>query len=150
MGSLMAGWDSPVQDPKVEKLRRNSSLTREEIQAFWKSKKQKEEEHLRDISMLSPRSQENVFEDARMRNRRSDSLPAQDAKEEDLDPETASNLEKLILKHGWWISSNSAFLNEPPVIAGEGPRYKYASQFHVADMASSKTNNAAAPTGVGA
>ena len=51
--------------------------------------------------MLTKYTQENVFEDARMRNRRSDSLPAQDAKEEDLDPETASNLEKLILKHGW-------------------------------------------------
>ncbi|KAL3514663.1 hypothetical protein ACH5RR_027380 [Cinchona calisaya] len=153
MGSLMAGWDSRVQDPNVEKLRRNNSLTREEIQLFWKSKKQKEEEHLRDISVLSPRSKENALEDVEgRRNERSTSLPLLDTKEEDLDMklETEPSLEKLIQKNGWWVSSTSAFLNEPPVIASEGPRYKYASQYHVANMASSKTNNASTPTGVGA
>lgn len=46
-----------------------------------------------------------------------------------------------------WISSSSAFLNEPPVIEREGPQYKYAAQYHVANMASTANN---AETGVGA
>ncbi|KAJ6681154.1 DNA polymerase EPSILON CATALYTIC SUBUNIT A [Salix koriyanagi] len=39
MGSLMAGWDSPVPDPISVKYRRNRSLTRGEIDAYWRSKK---------------------------------------------------------------------------------------------------------------
>ncbi|CAI9116767.1 OLC1v1018003C1 [Oldenlandia corymbosa var. corymbosa] len=150
MGSLMAGWDSPVPDPRLEKLRRNSSLTRDEIQAFWRSRKAKEEEHLRDISSLSPRSQELVFEDARRRNQRSSSLPLPDTNDDDFDMKSDQlGIDKLIQKNGWWISSNWAFLNEPPVIGNEGRQYKYASQFHVANMGpSSHTHNA--QTGVGA
>ncbi|KAG9148062.1 hypothetical protein Leryth_003640 [Lithospermum erythrorhizon] len=88
-----------MKDPKNEKLMRNKSLTNEEIDVFWKLRKQKEEEHLKHISMLSPRSQANAIEEAlRSSGELSD-----------------SSLEKLIQKNGWWISSNSAFLNEPPV-----------------------------------
>lgn len=153
MGSLMAGWNSPVEDPKLVKLRRNSSsLTKEEIEAFWRSKKQTEEEHLREISALSPRTQMHVFEEAKQRFQRSGSLPLADTKEEEEGGQEVvgmeSAAESFIKKHGWWISSDWAFLNEPPVIAAEGPKYKYAAQFHIADMASSKTNNA--QTGVGA
>ncbi|GAB2223626.1 hypothetical protein Droror1_Dr00017767 [Drosera rotundifolia] len=39
-----------------------------------------------------------------------------------------------------WTRSNWAFLNEPPVIEGEQPRYKYASQYHVANRHSSLDN----------
>ncbi|EPS69851.1 hypothetical protein M569_04910, partial [Genlisea aurea] len=116
MGSLMAGWDSHVSDPKHEKVRRSKSSTREEIAAFWKSKKQIEEEHLRDICFLSPRSQ----------RLNSDPFPA------DYDVDTDARIERVLQKNGWWISSNSAFLNEPPVIPPEGSARKYASQFHVA------------------
>ncbi|EYU32774.1 hypothetical protein ABFS82_14G044700 [Erythranthe guttata] len=114
MGSLMAGWDSPVTDPNIVKLRRNKSLTKDGIESFWKSKKEKEEEHLRD-SLLSPRSRHKttVFNEM-------------------LEMENETNLEKLIQKNGWWVSSNLAFLNEPPVIAEEGTVGRYASQFHVA------------------
>ncbi|KAG8389932.1 hypothetical protein BUALT_Bualt01G0030300 [Buddleja alternifolia] len=126
MGSLMAGWDCPVADPDIVKYRRNKSLTRGEIEAFWKSKKEKEDEHLRNISSLSPRTQEIIYEEAK---RREDELS---------DMESETSLQKMILKNGWWISSNSAFLNEPPVIAQEGTAHKYVSQFHVADKASQK------------
>ncbi|KAL0391965.1 UNVERIFIED_CONTAM: hypothetical protein Sradi_2419300 [Sesamum radiatum] len=123
MGSLMAGWDSPVPHPNLEKYRRSKSLTKEEIEAFWKSKKLKEEEHLRDISLLSPRTQTSIFEEG--------------ATTPTTDTERNKSLEKLIQKNGWWISSNWAFLNEPPVIATEGTRHKYASQFHVGNISGS-------------
>ncbi|KAL0366099.1 UNVERIFIED_CONTAM: hypothetical protein Sradi_3500000 [Sesamum radiatum] len=135
----MAGWDSPVPHPNIEKYRRTKSLTKEEIEAFWKSKKLKEEEHLRDISLLSPRTQKSIFEEAGGGIRRNeegatattaDTLPATET-------ERNKSLEKLIQKNGWWISSNWAFLNEPPVIATDGTRHKYASQFHVGNMAGS-------------
>jgi hypothetical protein len=44
----MAGWDSHTTSLKM-----NRSLTNEEIDAFWKSKKDTEEEHLKAISNLS-------------------------------------------------------------------------------------------------
>lgn len=34
-------------------LRRNRSLTKEEIEAYWRAKKEIEEEHLRAISSIS-------------------------------------------------------------------------------------------------
>jgi hypothetical protein len=37
-----------------------------------------------------------------------------------------------------WTKSNWAFLNEPPVM--EAPTNKYASQFHIANLGSTKTN----------
>ncbi|KAL0432411.1 UNVERIFIED_CONTAM: hypothetical protein Slati_2575400 [Sesamum latifolium] len=132
MGSLMAGWDSPVPHPNLEKYRRTKSLTKEEIEAFWKSKKLKEEEHLRDISLLSlaPRKEYLrkllVYEETK-RELLLLTLPTTET-------ERSKSLEKLIQKNGWWISSNWAFLNEPPVIATEGTRHKYASQFHVGNM----------------
>ncbi|KAG6408774.1 hypothetical protein SASPL_131797 [Salvia splendens] len=126
MGSLMAGWGS-IKDPKAVNLTRNKSLTKDEIDAFWKSKKLKEEEHLRDISLLSPRTQKMIFEEA--------VESCEGANGEEAESETS--LEKLLQKNGWWISSNWAFLNEPPVIRQEGTGHKYVSQFHVADASGS-------------
>lgn len=127
----------------TEKLRRNSSLTRGEIEAYWKSKKHTEEEHLPDISTLSPgASTISKSEVDNLRSRRSSSVPP-DTRIAVNDNEKTESLEKIIRKNGWWISSKWAFLNEPPVIAAEGPAYKYASQFHVA-------SNPRSPAGVGA
>ncbi|KAK1411156.1 hypothetical protein QVD17_37701 [Tagetes erecta] len=65
--------------------------------------------------------------------RRSNSLPTTKEVEtqEEEEEEKEENREKLFKKHGWWINSRWAFLNEPPVIASETPS-RYASQFHVA------------------
>uniref|UniRef100_A0A0E0KKZ4 Uncharacterized protein n=1 Tax=Oryza punctata TaxID=4537 RepID=A0A0E0KKZ4_ORYPU len=42
MGSLMAGWNSPVLgDEKKVRLMRNRSLTREEVDAFWRRQQRK-------------------------------------------------------------------------------------------------------------
>ncbi|GER42477.1 negative elongation factor D [Striga asiatica] len=126
MGSLMAGWDSPISDPNLVKYRRNKSLTKEEIEAFWKSKRQTEEDHLKDISLLSPRSKKILLEEG---------------------GESEAGLDKIIRKNGWWVSSNWAFLNEPPVIASEGGSQRYASQFHVGETAGSRFTGR---TGIGA
>ncbi|GFZ10337.1 hypothetical protein Acr_21g0009360 [Actinidia rufa] len=143
MGSLMAGWDSTVQDSTTVKLQRNKSLTKEGIEAYWRSKKKAEEEHLRAISdiLITKSSQESMVKEPEIKIQRSTSMPLSKTKEGQLEMETETSLEKRILKNGWWTRSNSAFLNEPPVIGSEGgPAYKYASQFHVAGVASSDSN----------
>ncbi|PSS31329.1 Tat-binding like [Actinidia chinensis var. chinensis] len=141
MGSLMAGWGSTVHDSTTLKLQRNKSLTKEEIEAYWRSKKKAEEEHLRAISdiLITKSSQESMVKEPETKIQRSNSMPLSKTKE--LEMETETSLEKLILKNGWWTRSNSAFLNEPPVIGSEGgPAYKYASQFHVAGIATPDSN----------
>ncbi|CAN4122865.1 unnamed protein product [Withania somnifera] len=142
----MAGWDSPVSDPQAMKYRKNKSLTKEEIEAYWRSKKQIEEEHQRYISMLSPQSQKqasNVFEEAaKAEEERLNSKELSDLSSEE-------SLDQLIKKNGWWISSNWAHLNEPPVKEPEGAAYKYVSQFHVANMAAG-SNTKPGPTGINA
>ncbi|XP_015072236.1 uncharacterized protein LOC107016261 [Solanum pennellii] len=141
MGSLMAGWDSPVSDPQAMKLRTNKSLTKREIDAYWRSKKLIEEEHQKYISTLSPRSQKQaniVFEEA-----------TKTAEESLSNLENEESLDQLIKKNGWWISSNWAHLNEPPVEEPEGPAYKYVSQFHVANMATG-SNTKPGPAGINA
>uniref|UniRef100_A0A5B7BJZ3 Uncharacterized protein n=1 Tax=Davidia involucrata TaxID=16924 RepID=A0A5B7BJZ3_DAVIN len=137
MGSLMAGWDSHVPDPKLVKLQRNWSSTKEDIEAYWRSKKREEEEHLKAISGLSHGAQENTFKESEKIYESSSSLPPSSTNKDFLDMETQESLEK----NGWWISSKWAFLNEPPVIASEGPAYKYASQFHLANMPASKPDS---------
>ncbi|KAJ6998639.1 hypothetical protein NC653_014721 [Populus alba x Populus x berolinensis] len=140
MGSLMAGWDSPVPDPRSMKYRRNRSLTRGEIDAYWRLKKRTEEDHLKAISSLSSSSQDGAGEDHGIEFQRSSSLPAATTKEVFMDTENdhQASLEQLIKKNGWWASSNWAFLNEPPVL--ERASSNYTPQFHVASLATSKSN----------
>ncbi|XP_028094958.1 uncharacterized protein LOC114294967 isoform X2 [Camellia sinensis] len=142
MGSLMEGWDSQVPDPRTAEIQRNQSLTNEGIEAYWRSKKKVEEEHLRAIAdLLMKSSQESIITESE--RKRSSSLPLPNTKESQLEMETdQTNLEKLINKNGWWTRSGSAFLNEPPVIAAESPANKYASRYHVAaGIATSKPSS---------
>ncbi|XP_058220802.1 uncharacterized protein LOC131331017 [Rhododendron vialii] len=142
MGSLMAGWDSPVQDPKTVKIQRNKSATKEEIEAYWRSKKKDEEEHLRAIpDMLTKSSEESKLKEPERKLQRSSSVPLSNTKDGLLDMGTETSFEKLIKKNGWWTRCTSAFLNEPPVIASDGgPAHKYLSQFHVAGIATPKSH----------
>ncbi|KAL6317981.1 hypothetical protein AAG906_031033 [Vitis piasezkii] len=144
MGSLMAGWDSRVRDPKAETYQRNRSFTKGEIDAYWRTKKKIEEEHLKAISDTSDGSQESTFkeESAGIKLQRSSSLPLANTKERFMENiiETGTDLEKLLQKNGWWTRSNWAYLNEPPVIGPEGASHKFAAQFHVAGLSASKAN----------
>ncbi|KAD4385563.1 hypothetical protein R6Q59_010508 [Mikania micrantha] len=133
MGSLMAGWDSHIHDPKSVQLERNKSMTKEEIATYWKSKKNEEELHavLTKASTFSDGDLHQTKDESDKTYNRSNSLPntLQDSILEEENEE--EEREKLFKKHGWWINSRWAFLNEPPVIASETPS-RYASQFHVA------------------
>ncbi|KAE8682150.1 isoflavone reductase-like protein-like [Hibiscus syriacus] len=123
MGSLMAGWDSTVSesDPKSVIRERNRSLTKEEIEAYWKSHKEIEEEHLK--VTFSPSHNSN---------------PLSNTKQGFLDVDAETNLDNIMKKNGWWRRSNWAFLNEPPVL--DRPTSRYKPQFHVANLAASKLN----------
>ncbi|KAE9609412.1 hypothetical protein Lal_00020251 [Lupinus albus] len=136
MGSLMAGWDSSTLDPKSATLERNRSLTKEEINAFWRTKKEIEEEHLRAVSKLSETIQVNRYMEFENFHK-SSTVPLASIKES-LDMDVNTSLEQLIKKNGWWTKSSWAFLNEPPIV--EAASNKYASQFHVANLGSSKFN----------
>ncbi|KAJ6810209.1 uncharacterized protein M6B38_158315 [Iris pallida] len=136
MGSLMAGWHSTEKDQKTLMYLRNKSLTREEIDAYWKSRKTTVEE-------LSPtpgnENQENMHKAAATvskNTQRSSSFPLGDRK--DSLNSGGSKKEDMLssTKTCWWTRSNLAFLNEPPVIATDGP-HKYASQYTVANIGSS-------------
>ncbi|XP_074321500.1 uncharacterized protein LOC141658451 [Silene latifolia] len=137
MGSLMAGWDSPSIDSKHETLMRNKSQTIERIEEYWKLRKRTEDEHL---NAISPRTSETVGEVANKEYKRSNSLPIVDSKRGKIKPtkEVDVNVDvdaaELMRRKCWWTRSNWAFLNEPPVIESEVPRYKYASQHHVATL----------------
>ncbi|EOY14796.1 DNA polymerase epsilon catalytic subunit A, putative [Theobroma cacao] len=140
MGSLMSGWDSPVSDPKSVIRKRNRSLTKEEIDAYWRSKKKTEEEHLKAISSASDSCSqlEIPFEKYGRQYMRSSSMPLPNTKQSFLDTDTETSLENIIKKNGWWTRSNWAFLNEPPVL--ERPTNSYTSQYHIANLAASKLN----------
>ncbi|KAK7383023.1 hypothetical protein VNO78_28688 [Psophocarpus tetragonolobus] len=135
MGSLMAGWDSTHMDPKSATLKRNRSLTKDEIDSYWKSKKKIEEEHLRAISNSSETLQAKKNTEPEKKLQKSITMPVtrgQDYSNKDID----TSLEQLIKKNGWWRKSSWAFLNEPPV--NESASNKYASQYDVANLGSSK------------
>ncbi|XVE56067.1 hypothetical protein DITRI_Ditri03aG0207300 [Diplodiscus trichospermus] len=140
MGSLMAGWDSPVSDPTSVIRKRNRSLTKEEIEAYWRSKKKIEEEHLKAIFSPSDSCSqlETPFEEYGGKYMRSSSMPLPDTKQGFLDMDAETSLENIIKKNGWWTRSNWAFLNEPPVL--DRPTNSYKPQFHVANLAASKLN----------
>ncbi|CAL9215563.1 unnamed protein product [Arabidopsis halleri] len=110
MGSLMSGWDSPVMDPNS--VRRCKSLTREEIDTFWKTKKN-EEEHVQAVSKLV--TQEGAQSQAQ-----------EEKRVEDL-------FENQSKRSGWWRKTNWAFLNEPR--EEEGRQNNYVPQFKVAHIA---------------
>ncbi|KAK4342501.1 hypothetical protein RND71_038317 [Anisodus tanguticus] len=123
MGSLMAGWDSNILDPDVVKYKRNKSLTKEEIEAFWRSKKQKEE----DSSVLSPRSQIHVA--LRVANSTSEEATKTTYKISNSGKILDMNSEENTEKHGWWGSSRWAHLNERPVLPPEEASDKHLSRF---------------------
>ncbi|XP_062098327.1 uncharacterized protein LOC133804175 [Humulus lupulus] len=145
MGSLMSGWDSPIFASKSgnNNYKRNKSLTKEEIEAYWRLKQKTVEEHLQHITSLSDTNKQDqeiskVDDEEKYCGKmyqRSRSLPLDNRKESG----DETSIENLIKKNGWWTKSNWAFLNEPPI--AEAASNTYVSQFHVASLAPSKSQS---------
>ncbi|XP_022772155.1 uncharacterized protein LOC111314807 [Durio zibethinus] len=140
MGSLMAGWDSPVSDPAAVIRNRNRSLTKEEIEAYWRSKKKTEEEHLKAICSPSDSCSklDTPFAEYGRQYMRSSSMPLPNTKQGFLEMNEETSLENITKKNGWWTRSNWAFLNEPPV--ADRLTNSYKPQFHIANLGASKLN----------
>ncbi|XP_065017689.1 uncharacterized protein LOC135644156 [Musa acuminata AAA Group] len=128
MGSLMAGWSSPFQDPNHVKVQRNRSLTRGEIDAFWKEKKSKEE-YVGAVNGLVDSNQENINIGSSEMLQPSGDLPPRDRKQSILNSSSKSDAD-ILKTNCWWTRSSYAFLNAIPVTSMEGPSYKYASQYN--------------------
>uniref|UniRef100_A0A453MBX7 Uncharacterized protein n=1 Tax=Aegilops tauschii subsp. strangulata TaxID=200361 RepID=A0A453MBX7_AEGTS len=124
MGSLMAGWDSPVLgDDTKARVMRNRSLTKEEVEAFWRQRGKPAREDgggetlAVDVTSLfaSPgRPMEKSPLGSSQRSRSPASSPVAAGHEE------------------MWTRSNWAFLNEPPHEERPGTAHSYTPQFHVA------------------
>ncbi|RLN41453.1 uncharacterized protein C2845_PM01G24890 [Panicum miliaceum] len=139
MGSLMAGWDSPVlgDDKKVVHAWRNRSLTKEEVEAFWKQRRRSEDagEQLITSPLASPATTA-----ARSPGRGGTKAGASSPKvrvdgflpASDNDGGAADSPSK---SRDWWTRSNWAFLNEPPQEEPSGRAQSYTPQFHVARIA---------------
>uniref|UniRef100_A0A1J3CAT9 Uncharacterized protein n=1 Tax=Noccaea caerulescens TaxID=107243 RepID=A0A1J3CAT9_NOCCA len=109
MGSLMSGWDSPVGDS--DSVRRCKSLTRGEIDAFWKTNKKDDAEHVQAVAKLV----------------------AQEVAESQAQEEKKVEEDRIENQSKWWRKSNWAFLNEPR--EEEGRPNNYVPQFQVAHIA---------------
>lgn len=130
MGSLMSGWDShPLDDQKVTK-RSNSSLTKDEISAFWRSRQRAMEEHLKEAAAQKALAA-TVIQQSGGGSSLSVAVPIEVPKQasEEVQQPTASSPD-------WWTRSNWAFLNFPPEMLLKDSRDKYTPQFDVAAKAS--------------
>ncbi|XP_037444234.1 uncharacterized protein LOC119312603 [Triticum dicoccoides] len=135
MGSLMAGWDSPVlgHDTKGSVLR-NRSLTKEEVEAFWRQRGKPATEdrggETLAVDVTSPlaspgRPMEKSPLGSSQRSRSPASSPVAGGHEEG-GPADAGKI------RDWWTRSNWAFLNEPPQEERPGTAHTYTPQFHLA------------------
>ncbi|THU69586.1 hypothetical protein C4D60_Mb08t15970 [Musa balbisiana] len=113
----MAGWSSPFQDPNHVKVQRNRSLTRGEINAFWKEKKSKEE-YVGAVNGLVDSNQENINIGSREMLQPSGDLPLRDRKQSILNSSTKSDAD-ILKTNCWWTRSSYAFLNATPVTSME-------------------------------
>jgi len=119
MGSLMAGWDKDPWSEQRAITRSKTSLTKEEIQDFWRKRQLDMEEHLKAAKAQTSDSQSETG------GKPGIDIPRVIIEELEQLPEAMSP--------DWWTRSNSAFLNSPPESLGK--RSKYTAQFEVAKKA---------------
>ncbi|KAF8708648.1 hypothetical protein HU200_030028 [Digitaria exilis] len=144
MGSLMAGWDSPVLgDDKKAHARRNRSLTKEEVEAFWKQRRRPEDAGGELTSPLASPATESPFgslEKARSSPAARGASSSPRVRVDGFLPVIggdggAAADDSPSKSRDWWTRSNWAFLNEPPLEEPSGRAQSYMPQFHVARIA---------------
>lgn len=126
MGSLMAGWDSPVLgDDTKARVMRNRSLTKEEVEAFWRQRGKPAPDQDGGDHATSPfGSPGRPIEKSPLGSSPKSRSPASSP--------VAGGPEDAGKGRDWWTRSNSAFLNEPPQEERPGKAHTYTPQFHVA------------------
>lgn len=124
MGSLMAGWDKDPWNEQRVITRSKTSLTKEEIQDFWRKRQLDMEEHLKAAKAQTSDSQ---------------SETGTGTPNIDIPQVIIEELEQLpeAMSPDWWTRSNSAFLNSPPEFLGK--RSNYTAQYEVAKKATQAT-----------
>ncbi|KAL5219599.1 hypothetical protein ABZP36_020283 [Zizania latifolia] len=138
MGSLMAGWDSPVLgDENKVRARRTKSLTKEEVEAFWKQRRIRlPDQDGGEMSSCSPLgSPSPASMAARSPHGARVNEPA--VRVEGFFPDDDGGAaDSPSSSRDWWTRSKWAFLNEPPQ-EEDGKEQSYTPQFHVATIATS-------------
>ncbi|WOL03215.1 hypothetical protein Cni_G11935 [Canna indica] len=109
-------------------LKRNKSLTKEEIDSFRKGHKtnnKEEEDDFNTTLISSPRTPQET--DGR---RKKPFMGFSETADMDKPSKAAGD---------WWTRSNWAFLNEPPRDELSDSAHKYTAQFHVAELTSKRS-----------
>jgi len=142
MGSLMSGWDShPLDDQKVTK-RSNSSLTKDEISAFWRSRQRAMEEHLKEAA-----AQKALAATVTQQSGGGSSLSAASAVRIEVPKRASEEVQQPTASSpDWWTRSNWAFLNFPPEMLLQDSRDRYTPQFDVAAKASTLNQTYSSPS----
>ncbi|CAN6291261.1 unnamed protein product [Urochloa humidicola] len=147
MGSLMAGWDSPVLgDDKKVNARRNRSLTKEEVEAFWKQRRRSEDggeltSPLASLAKESPfggRLEKAARSPGRGGGAKAGGASSPKVRVDGFLPgggDDGAAADSPSKSRDWWTLSNWAFLNEPPQEEPSGRAQSYTPQFHVAQIA---------------
>ncbi|KAG6553304.1 hypothetical protein Mapa_005038 [Marchantia paleacea] len=124
MGSLMAGWQTNRCDAQAALKRTTSSMTKTEVERFWRSKRNAIKRHLRFIE---------AQQDAEELDQRSSNSSGSytDSTSPPSTPTASSLPNALSGRQAWWTKSNWAFLNEPPIL--ENKKNRYTPQFDVVE-----------------
>lgn len=133
MGSLMFGWDI-LPDPKKVMKRSKTSLTNEEIEAYWHHQQEEIEAHTKEINDQDANTLPVVSETklaVRTTTVNADGIETEEVVMEWPQP-TASSPD-------WWTRSNWAYLNAPPEVPdfpGQSHHRPYVPQHDVATRCS--------------
>ncbi|KAG8061604.1 hypothetical protein GUJ93_ZPchr0003g18455 [Zizania palustris] len=140
MGSLMGGWDSPVLgDENKVRAQRNKSLTKEDVEAFWKLHRIRlPDQDGGEMSIsCSPLGSPSPAAMARSPHGARANEPAVRVEGFFPDDDGGSAADSPSSSRDWWTRSKWAFLNEPPQEDDDGKAQSYTAQFHVATIATS-------------
>ncbi|EFJ09219.1 hypothetical protein SELMODRAFT_447777 [Selaginella moellendorffii] len=152
MGSLMAGWNSPRTKKRFE---RNLSLTKEEIDSYWRVKKADQsspQARTPNVPALNL-AKKTIQKSSTFSSQDDDHMASECARILQLSPhkevlksktfngreaEAEVHSELLVgsAPAAWWTKTDLAFLNERPVlesVVGRASQFKYESQFKVTE-----------------